>query len=333
MAFMDGVREKAKSLGKTILLPEGDEERNLRAAADVTSQGLAKIVLIGEEEAIRSKADEVGAKIDGCELANPASDPQRDAYVERFAELRAHKGMTAEKASEILLDPLYFAAMCVTDEDRNADGYVSGAVHSTADVWRPALQIIKTAPGLATASSNFVMILPEGSPFGEEGVLMFADCGLIQNPDADQLADIAVATVDSFRKLVGAQPRVAMLSHSTKGSASHPDVEKVASATKKAQQKLAGVAVDGELQADAALVEGIGQKKAPGSSVAGKANILIFPDLDAGNIAYKLVQRLANAAALGPLGQGVRRPINDLSRGCSAEDIADVVCLTACQDA
>lgn len=333
MGVIEKIQERAKSLKKTILLPEGTEERTVQAAAQATKEGYASVKLIGIPDDINKVAKEVGANLEGVEILNPATDPRRERFITTFFEMRKAKGMTEDKAAQTMLDPMHFAAMAVKDDESNADGYVAGARNATSDVWRPALQIIKTKKELKTASSNFLMVLPEGSPFGADGALMYADCGLIINPNAEELADIAVATVDSFIKLVGAEPKVAFLSCSTKGSAKHADVDKVVEAYKIAQAKLPHVAMDGELQADAALVPSIGEKKSPGSPVAGNANILIFPDLDAGNIAYKLTQRLANATALGPLGQGLARPINDLSRGCSVQDIVDVICVTACQGA
>lgn len=331
MALLDQIRAKATSLQKRIYLPEGNEERNLKAAAEASAKGYAKITLVGNADEINAKAKEFGADISKCTIIDPATDENKEKFAKEYFEIRKHKGMTEDKAAETMLDPIFYSAMSVRLDE--ADGYVSGAVHSTGDVLRAAIQVIGCKEGTKTISSNFIMILPEGSPFGVDGVLMYADCGVVPNPNAEQLSDIAISTADSFRKLVGAEPCIGMLSFSTKGSAKHEDIDKVIEATKLVKEKAPELQIDGELQVDAALVESVGKSKAPGSPVAGKANVLIFPDLDAGNIAYKLTQRLANAVALGPLVQGTAKPINDLSRGCSFEDIVDVICITACQGA
>ena len=327
MVFIDVIKDKARSDVKTIVLPETEDMRTIEAAATVLKEGTANLVLIGNKEEVLSKAGDLD--LSGASFVNPATSDKLDSYVETLVELRKNKGMTEETARKLLTeDYLYFGVMMVKVGD--ADGMVAGACHATANVLRPSLQILKTAPGTKLVSSFFVMVVPD-CEFGENGTFVFSDCGLCQNPNSEELAAIAGSAAKSFNMLVGAEPRVAMLSHSTMGSASHADVDKVVEATKIAKEENPDLALDGELQLDAAIVPSVGSSKAPDSKVAGKANVLVFPDLDAGNIGYKLVQRLAKAEAYGPMTQGIAKPVNDLSRGCSADDIVGVVAITAVQ--
>ena len=321
------MKEMAKSNLKTIVLPEGEEERNLKAAAIINEEKLARIILIGDAKVIEEKAKSFGINIDGITIVNPQTSEYLQKYAKEFYELRKSKGITEEKALETVKDPMYFGTMMVKMDD--ADGMVSGAIHTTGDLLRPGLQIIKTSPGVNVVSSFFVMIT--NSKYGHDGVLLFADCAVNPMPDENQLASIAISTAETAKSLVGMDPKVAMLSFSTKGSASHDVVTKVVNAVKIANEARPDLAIDGELQADAALVEKVASQKAPGSKVAGHANVLVFPDLQAGNIGYKLVQRFAGAEAVGPICQGFAKPINDLSRGCSVEDIVNVVAITAVQ--
>lgn len=327
MGFIDVIKDKARRDVKTIVLPETEDMRTIEAAATVLKEGTANLVLIGNKEEVLSKAGDLD--LSGASFVNPATSDKLDSYVETLVELRKNKGMTEETARKLLTeDYLYFGVMMVKVGD--ADGMVAGACHATANVLRPSLQILKTAPGTKLVSSFFVMVVPD-CEFGENGTFVFSDCGLCQNPNSEELAAIAGSAAKSFNMLVGAEPRVAMLSHSTMGSASHADVDKVVEATKIAKEENPDLALDGELQLDAAIVPSVGSSKAPDSKVAGKANVLVFPDLDAGNIGYKLVQRLAKAEAYGPMTQGIAKPVNDLSRGCSADDIVGVVAITAVQ--
>ena len=324
--FIDGVKSKAKADIKTIVLAEGEELRTIKAASIVKREGYAKNVILGNPDKIKAMADENGIDICGIEIINP--EDGNEEFAEIFAELRKSKGVTIEQAREIIKDPLYYGVMMV--KTGQVDGMVAGAVNSSANVIRPSLQILKTAPNTKIVSAFFIMNVPN-CEYGENGVFVFGDSGLNQDPTADELSEIAISSAKSFKSLVGAEPKVAMLSYSTYGSAKPDLVTKVQEATKLAKEKAPELALDGELQLDAAIVESVGNQKAPGSSVAGKANVLIFPDLNAGNIGYKLVQRLAKAEAYGPILQGVAAPVNDLSRGCTAEDIAGVVAITAVQ--
>lgn len=328
MELMNKLWEAAKADKRRIVLPEGDEERTIVAAEKIQEFGLALPVLVGDEKIILAKAKDLGVNLEGVEIINPELSPRLEAYVQQFYELRKNKGMTIEKAEKIVRDPLYFGTMMVKMDD--ADGMVSGAVHTTGDLLRPGLQIIKTAPGVSVVSSFFIMMVP-GSSYGEQGMLLFSDCAVNPNPNAEQLAAIAIATADTAKRLCKIEPKVAMLSFSTLGSADHEMVDKVRKATQIAKELRPDLNIDGELQLDAAIVQKVANQKAPNSTVAGNANVLIFPDLQSGNIGYKLVQRFANAEAIGPMCQGFAKPINDLSRGCSSEDIVNVVALTAVQ--
>ena len=326
MAIIDKIKAKAKSDVKHIVLPEGEETRNAQAAAIIAKEGLARLTLLGNPEKVRQAAN--GASLDGIKIIDPAASDKCAEYANILYELRKAKGMTPEKAAEMVKDPMYYGILMVKAGD--ADGLVSGAIHSTADMLRPALQVIKSKPGIKTVSSCFLMECPNKA-YGDDGVMIFADCAVNIDPDAEALANIAIGAAESARSLAGIEPRVAMLSFSTKGSAKHDNVTKVQEATRIAHEMAPDLALDGELQLDAALVEKVGQLKAPGSKVAGHANTLVFPDLGAGNIGYKLVQRLAGAEAYGPILQGIAKPCNDLSRGCSVEDIVATVAITAAQ--
>lgn len=329
MSFIEDVKAKAKSKMKTIVLPEAEDKRTLKAAEQIKKEGFAKLVLLGNKETVEKDAQSYGFDLSGIEILDPKTSPSLDDYVATLVELRKSKGMTEEEARKLLTGSnTYFGVMMVKKGD--ADGLVSGACHSTADTLRPSLQILKTKPGTKLVSAFFVMVVPD-CQYGENGTFVFSDCGLNQNPTAEELAAIAESSAESFRFLVGKEPKVAMLSYSTLGSAKHDDVTKVQEATRIAKENNPDLLLEGELQLDAALVESVASLKAPGSKVAGHANTLIFPNLDAGNIGYKLVQRLAKAEAYGPMTQGIARPVNDLSRGCSAEDIVGVVAITAVQ--
>lgn len=328
MSFIDEIKQRAKQDIKTIVLPESNDIRTLKAVMQVLQEGFADVILVGNKEEINKLAEKNQINITGAKIVDPGTSEKFSEYANQFYELRKAKGMTLDKAKEMMKDSVYFGMMMVKAKD--ADGLVSGACHSTADTLRPALQILKTAPGTKLVSAFFLMIVPN-CEYGEKGAFVFADSGLNEYPDPEALSEIAISSSRSFKQLVGAEPRVAMLSYSTYGSAHSPLTDKVVEATRLLKEKMPDLIVDGELQLDAAIIPEIASSKAPGSPVAGKANTLVFPDLDAGNIGYKLVQRLAKAEAYGPLCQGIARPVNDLSRGCSAEDIAGVVAITAVQ--
>jgi phosphate acetyltransferase len=328
MTFIEKICKKAQADKKRIVLPEGEEDRTIKASEIINNNSLAQVILIGDKSIIQKKAAEFGVNLEGIEIVEPKTSEKTDSYANKFYELRKHKGMTLEKASQTMQDPLYFGTMMVKMEE--ADGLVSGAIHTTGDLLRPGMQIIKTAPGIKVVSSFFIMELPTDE-YGEDGLLLFADSAVNPNPNAEELASIAISTADNARLLCDFEPKVAMLSFSTMGSAKHEFVDKVVKATEIAKGARPDLLIDGELQLDAAIDLGVAKQKAPNSIVAGNANVLVFPDLQSGNIGYKLVQRFAKAKAIGPVCQGFAKPINDLSRGCNVEDIVNVVAVTAVQ--
>ena len=328
MSFIDNLKERAKQNIKTIVLPEANDIRVLKAAERIEKEEFANIILVGDENEVKKIIEDNNISLTKSKIVDPKTSEKYDEYVNKFYELRKAKGMTEEEAKEKMLDPVFFGMMMVKCDD--ADGLVSGAAHSTADTLRPALQILKTAPGTKLVSAFFLMVVPD-CEYGEEGVFVFSDCGLNQNPDTESLAEIAKSSADSFELLTGKQSKIGMLSYSTFGSAKAEEVDKVANATKIVKERYPELKVDGEFQLDAAIVPEVAKSKAPNSEVAGKCNTLIFPDLQAGNIGYKLVQRLAKAEAYGPVCQGIAKPVNDLSRGCNSDDIVGVVAITAVQ--
>ena len=331
MSLIDSIKNSAKQNKQHIVLPEGTEDRTLQAADKILQEKIAHITLIGYPNQIKEKAEKLGLNnLDTANIVDPEANEKQEEYINLLVEIRKKKGMTREEAAKLVKNPLYLSTLMIKNGD--ADGEVAGAENSTGDVLRPAFQIVKTMPGISVVSGAFIMILKDKN-FGNDGILVFADCAVHPIPDEQQMAEIAVATGKTTRAIAGIEPRIAMLSFSTKGSAKHEAVDKVANATQIAQEMAPELQIDGELQADAALVESVGKKKAPGSNIAGNANVLVFPSLEAGNIGYKLVQRLAGAEAVGPILQGMAAPINDLSRGCSVDDIVNMVAITANQAA
>ena len=330
MNFIENIKNRARQEIKTIVLPEAEDIRTLKATEIALKEKYSNIILIGKKEKIIQLAKDNEINIEGAEIVEPQTSPNYEKYANLLYELRKHKGMTLEQAKELALDPVYFGMLMVKDEETKADGLVSGAIHSTADTLRPALQILKTAPDTKLVSAFFVMVVPD-CEYGSNGTFIFGDSGLNANPNPEELSEIAISSSKSFKQLVGEEPKVAMLSYSTYGSAKSELTEKVIEATKLLKEKEPELKADGELQLDAAIIPEVAKSKSPSSDVAGNANVLIFPNLDAGNIGYKLVQRLAKAEAYGPLCQGIAKPVNDLSRGCSYQDIAGVIAITAVQ--
>ena len=328
MSFIESIKQRAKQNIKTIILPEAEDKRVLEAASKVIAQGFAKVILIGNKEQVEKDSKENNIDLSGVEIIDIKSSTKKQEYAQKLFELRQAKGMTKEEASKLIEEPIYFGMMMLKNGE--ADGLVSGAAHSTSNTLRPALQILKTAPNTKLVSAFFVMCVPN-CEYGEHGTFIYGDSGLNQNPNADELSEIAISSAKSFKSLVEAEPKVAMLSYSTYGSAKSELTEKVIEATKLVKEKAPDLLVDGELQVDAAIIPEVSKSKAPGSPIEGNANVLIFPDLNAGNIGYKLTQRLAKAEAYGPLCQGIAKPVNDLSRGCSSDDIVGVVAITAVQ--
>ena len=330
MSFIENIKQRAKQDIKTIILPEAEDKRVLEAASKVINEGFAKVILIGDKEQVENDIKENNIDLTGVEIIDNKTSTRKQEYAQKLFELRQAKGMTEEEASKLIEEPIYYGMMMLKLGE--ADGLVSGAAHSTSNTLRPALQILKTAPNTKLVSAFFVMCVPN-CEYGEHGTFVYGDSGLVENPNSDELSEIAISSAKSFKNLVGAEPKVAMLSYSTYGSAKSELTEKVIEATKLVKEKNPDLIVDGELQVDAAIIPEVSKSKAPGSIVEGNANVLIFPDLNAGNIGYKLTQRLAKAEAYGPLCQGIAKPVNDLSRGCSADDIAGVVAITAVQAA
>ena len=328
MSFIENIKQRAKQDIKTIILPEAEDKRVLESASKVIAQGFAKVILLGNKTQIENDSKENNIDLTGIEIIDIPSSTKKQEYAQKLFELRQAKGMTLEEASKLVEEPIYYGMMMLKLGE--ADGLVSGAAHSTSNTLRPALQILKTAPNTKLVSAFFVMCVPN-CEYGEHGTFIYGDSGLVENPNSDELSEIAISSAKSFKNLVGSEPKVAMLSYSTYGSAKSELTEKVIEATKLVKEKEPNLIVDGELQVDAAIIPAVSKSKAPGSPIEGNANVLIFPDLNAGNISYKLTQRLAKAEAYGPLCQGIAKPVNDLSRGCSADDIVGVVAITAVQ--